>query len=59
MLNDTNIRSTKFLSTLFVILMAYGLVFVGKLEAKEWLDMATIAVGLYQASNVLNKAVNK
>ena len=41
-----------------VIVMAYILVFIGKLEAKAWLDMAVIGVGIYSGANVAQKFAN-
>lgn len=52
-----NFKSTKFVGTMVVIVMAYALVFVGKLEAKVWLDMAVIGVGIYAGANVAQKFV--
>ena len=38
-----------------VIFLAYGLVFIGKLDAKQWLDMAVVGVGIYAGANVVQK----
>jgi hypothetical protein len=54
-----NFLSTKFISTLVVIVMAYALVFAGKLDAKDWMDMATVAVGIFTAGNVVQKFVKQ
>lgn len=54
-----SLKSRKFLSTMLVIFMAYGLVFAGKLDAKAWLDMAVIGVGIYAGANVAQKAMVK
>lgn len=54
-----NFLSTKFISTMCVIIMAYGLVFAGLLDAKDWMDMATVAVGIYAAGNVAQKFVTQ
>ena len=50
-----NFKSTKFVGTMAVILLAYGLVFTGKLDAKTWLDMAIAGVGIYGGLNVVQK----
>jgi uncharacterized membrane protein AbrB (regulator of aidB expression) len=54
-----DITSRKFIGTMLVVVMAYGLVYLGKLEAKVWLDMAVIAVGIYQAANVTESTIDK
>lgn len=54
-----NFLSTKFVGTVLVIIMAYGLVWVGKLDAKTWLDMAVLGVGIYAGANVAQKFVAK
>ena len=50
-----NLLSTKFIGTMVVIFLAYGLVFIGKLDAKQWLDMAVVGVGIYAGANVVQK----
>jgi hypothetical protein len=50
-----NFKSTKFVLTVMVILLSYALVFVGKLDAKQWFDVATVAAGLYIGGNVIQK----
>jgi hypothetical protein len=50
-----NFLSTKFVLTVLVLVMSYVLVFIGKLEAKQWLDLAVIAGGLYAGANVAQK----
>lgn len=52
-----NFLSTKFIGTMLVVVMAYGLVFIGKLDAKTWLDMAVVAVGIYGGLNVGQKFI--
>lgn len=54
-----NLLSTKFLGTILVILLAYGLVWVGKLPAETWLNMAVVGVGIYSGANVAQKFVVK
>lgn len=58
-MDQTSFLSTKFWTTILVILLSYGLVFVGRLDAKTWLDMATVAAGLYQVSNLAGKAIKR
>lgn len=55
--NQTNFTSTKFWLTVLVIILAYGLVFVGKLDAKEWLNMALIGAGIYGGLNTVSKFI--
>jgi uncharacterized membrane protein len=50
-----NFKSTKFVLTVLVLLMSYALVFTGKLDAKQWFDVATVAAGLYIGGNVIQK----
>ena len=52
-----NWKSTKFIGTMAVIILAYGLVFIGKLEAQIWLEMAVAGVGIYSAANVAQKFI--
>jgi hypothetical protein len=52
-----NFLSTKFIGTMVVIVLAYGLVFVGKLDAKSWLELAVASVGIFSAANVAQKFV--
>jgi hypothetical protein len=52
---DNNLLSTKFILTILVLIMSYVLVFVGKLDAKQWFDVATVAAGLYMGANVVAK----
>ena len=52
-----NFLSTKFIGTMVVIILAYALVFVGKLEAQTWLEMAVAGVGIYSAANVAQKFI--
>lgn len=52
-----NFKSTKFLLTVLVLVLSYGLVFVGKLDAKSWFDVAVIATGIYASANVIQKFV--
>ena len=54
-----DITSRKFIGTLAVVVMAYGLVWVGKLEAKVWLDMAVVAMGIYLGANVAESTVSQ
>jgi len=54
-----DITSRKFIGTLLVVVMAYGLVWVGKLDAKTWLDMSVVAVGIYGGLNVAESTVDK
>lgn len=54
-----DLTSRKFLLTCAVVLLSYALVFSGKLQAKEWLDMAVIAAGIYSAANVANDVLKK
>jgi len=54
-----DLTSRKFVSTILVILLAYGLVFTNKLEAEAWLNMATVAIGLYGGLNVAQKVIKK
>lgn len=50
-----NILSTKFLGAVLVIVLAYVLVFVGKLSANDWLGMSVAAMGIYSGANVIQK----
>jgi len=50
-----NFLSTKFLLTVLVLIMSYALVWVGKMDAKQWFDVATVAAGLYIGGNVIQK----
>ncbi len=45
--------------TVGVLLLSYALVFVGKLEAKQWFDSALIAAGIYTVGNVATKLANR
>jgi hypothetical protein len=54
-----DITSRKFIGTLAVVVMAYVLVFTGKLDAKTWLDMSVVAVGIYGGLNVAESTVDK
>jgi hypothetical protein len=51
--------STKFIGTMVVIILAYALVFVGKLEAQTWLELAVASVGIFSAANVAQKFIPK
>lgn len=50
-----NLKSSKFILTVLVLAMSYGLVFVGKLDAKSWFEFATIGIGIYSGANVVSK----
>jgi hypothetical protein len=50
-----NFLSTKFWGTMAIIIMAYGLVWSGNLDAITWLQMSTAGVGIYSAANVIQK----
>lgn len=50
-----NLMSTKFIGSMSIIIMAYGLVFAGLLDATTWLELATAVVGIYSTANVVQK----
>lgn len=54
-MGDNNLLSTKFLLACAVLLMSYGLVFVGKLDAKSWFEWATAVTAIYGTANVVQK----
>jgi hypothetical protein len=51
--------SRKFISSILVVILAYGLVFTGKLSAEVWLNMSVVTLGLYQVGNIATKALLK
>jgi len=50
-----SLKSRKFILTVLVLGMSYALVWGGKMEAKQWFDVAVIAGGLYIGGNVVQK----
>lgn len=46
-------KSRKFVISVAVMVMAYVLVFVGKLEGRAWFEWAVGLVGVYGAANVV------
>ena len=50
-----SLLSRKFILTVLVLLLSYGLVFAGKLDSKTWFEFATIGIGLYSTANVISK----
>ena len=54
-----DLLSRKFIGSMAVVILAYGLVFTGKLEAQVWLNMATVVMGIYTVGNVTQKAIKK
>lgn len=50
-----NLVSTKFIGSMSIIIMAYGLVFARFLDATTWLQMATAVMGIYSTANVVQK----
>jgi len=55
----SDLLSRKFISTVLVLVLSFVLVLIGKLDATTWLNMATIAVGIYNGLNVAQKALVK
>lgn len=47
----------KFITTMYILTLAYALVFIGKLEAQVWLNMAVIAGGIYGGTNIAQKGL--
>jgi len=50
-----NFKSTKFILTCLVMLLSYGLIFVGKLDAKLWFEFAIGSLAIYSTANVVQK----
>lgn len=45
----------KFILSVAVILLSAAMVFMGKLDQGGWVTIATLALGLYAAANVVDK----
>lgn len=50
-----NFLSTKFILTVLVLVLSYVLVQTGKLEVKQWLDMALWFISVYVVGNTVSK----
>lgn len=56
---NTNFKSTKFWTTVGVLILSYALVWAGKIEAMSWFEWAIGLVGIYSIANVANHVVGK
>ena len=54
-----SLLGTKFVGTCIVVLLAFVLVLIGKLDAQTWMTVATIGFGIYSGANVVQKFVEK
>lgn len=45
----------KFVMSILVILLSATMVFAGKMEWSGWVTLATLALGIYGAANVVDK----
>lgn len=54
-----SLLGTKFVGTCIVIILAFVLVLMNKLDAQTWMTVATIGFGIYSGANVVQKFVGK
>ena len=50
-----NFKSTKFVLTVLIMLLGYGLVFASKLDPQKWFEFAVGTLAIYSTANVAQK----
>lgn len=50
-----NFKSTKFVLTVLVMLLGYGLILVGKLDPIKWFEFAVGTLAIYSTANTIQK----
>jgi len=54
-----NLKSRKFIITILVLVLSFGLVITKQLEAKTWFEWAVGLVALYSVGNTASKIISK
>lgn len=54
-----NLTSRKFIYAILVVIMAFSMVIMGKVEPKVFLDFASLIGGIYVVGNLGSKIIDK